>query len=119
MGSTTAKEEEEEEVALLHLMVLVDLRKGKESNSFLPYWALVDSGNIYIFVSQAVANSVRMRPAKARRQERVIAKLLMIATVNSESLRTMAAVWQIVRMRHSAVAKHCHTINFVVNDIAG
>jgi hypothetical protein len=46
-------------------MVLVDIRKGKESNSFIPYLALVDLGATYNFVSQAVADSVGMRPAKA------------------------------------------------------
>jgi hypothetical protein len=63
LAPITAKEKEEkkeEEEVPLHLMVPVDLRKGKESNRFLPYWALIDSGATYNFVSQAVADSVRM-----------------------------------------------------------
>jgi hypothetical protein len=70
LGPTAAKEqkqEKEEEEALLHLIVLVHLRNGKESNSFLPFAALVDLGAMYNFVSQAVADRVRMHPARAGR----------------------------------------------------
>ncbi len=99
-------------------MVPVDLRKGKESNNFLPYLALVDSGATYNFVSQAVADSVRMRAAKAGRRKKAVAKPPAIATVNGESLCTMAVVQHMVRMRNSAGVKRCHAINFVVADIA-
>jgi predicted aspartyl protease len=63
LGPTTAREQEEEEKeveAPLHLMVPVDLRWGKESNGFLPYSALVDTGATYNFVSQSVADSIGM-----------------------------------------------------------
>ncbi len=95
-------------------MVLVDLQKGKESTSFLPYLSLVNLGARYNFVSQVVTNSVSMRPAKARRQNGAVAKPPAIATVNSESLRTTAIVGHIVCMRDSASIKRCHGINFVV-----
>jgi hypothetical protein len=99
-------------------MVLVDLRKGKERNGFLPYSALMDSGATYNFVSQSLADSVGMRPAKARRRQKAVAKLPAIATVNSESLRTTAIVRHMVRMRDSAGVKCCHPINFVIANIA-
>jgi hypothetical protein len=121
LGSTAAQEqedEEEEEEAPPHLMVSVDLRKGKENNGFLPYAVLVDSGATYNFVSQAVADAVGMHPAKAGRRKKAVAKLPAIATVNGESLRTTAVVRHMVRMRDSAGIKRCHAINFVVADIA-
>jgi hypothetical protein len=55
LGPNTAREQEEEEEeveAPPHLMEPVDLRKGKESYSFLPHLALVDWGATYDFVSQ-------------------------------------------------------------------
>ncbi len=122
LGPTAAKEqedEEEEEEAPPHLMVPVDLRKGKESNGFLPYAALVDSGATYNFVSQAVADAVGMRPAKAGRRKKAVAKPPTVATVNGEPLRTTAVVRHMVRMRDSAVVKQCHTINFIVTDVVG
>jgi hypothetical protein len=120
LGPTAAREqgEEEEEEAPPHLMVPVDLQKGKESNRFLPYSALVDSGATYNFVSQAVTDSVRMRPAKARRRKKAVAKPPVIATVNGESLPTTAVVQHMVRMHDSAGVKRCHAINFVIADIA-
>jgi hypothetical protein len=120
LGPTAAKEqedEEEEEEAPLHLMVPVDLRKGKESNGFLPYTALVDLGATYNFVSQAVANAVRMRPAKAGRKKKAIATPAMVATVNGEPLRTTSILWYMVRIRNSAGVKRCHVINFIVANV--
>ncbi len=105
LGPTTAREQDEEaeEVeAPPHLMVQVDLRKGKESNGFLPYSALVDSCATYNFVFQAVADSVEMRPAKSGRQNGAVAKLPAIATVNGELLRTTAIVRHMVHMCDSA-----------------
>ncbi len=87
LGPTTAREQEEEEEeaeAPPHLMVPVDLRKGKESNGFLPYLALVDSGATYNFVSQWVEDSVGMRLAKAGRRKKAVAKPPAIVTVNGE-----------------------------------
>jgi hypothetical protein len=75
-----------------HLMIPVDLRKGKKSNSFLAYSALVNSGAIHNFIFLAVANSARMRSAKPRRLTMAVAKQPTIATVNDESLRTTAVV---------------------------
>ncbi len=121
LGPTTAREQEEEEEeveAPPHLMVPVDLRKGKESNGFLPYSALVDSGATYNFVSQLVADSIRMRPAKAGRRRKAVAKLPVITTVNGKLLHTTAIVRHKVRMRDNAGVKRCHAINFVVADIA-
>jgi hypothetical protein len=121
LGPITAKEQEEkeeEEEVLLHLMVPVDLRKSKESNRFLPYLVLVDLGTTYNFISEAVADSVGMRPAKAGRRKKAVAKLPAIATVNGESLRTTTIVRDMVRMRNSAGVKRCHAINFVIADIA-
>jgi hypothetical protein len=99
-------------------MVPVNLRKSKESNCFLPYSALVDLGATNNFVSQAVADSIRMRPAKAGRRKKAVAKPPAITTVNSESLCTTAIVRHMVRMRDSASVKCCHAINFVGANIA-
>ncbi len=121
LGPTTAREQEEEEEeveAPLHHKVPVDLRKGKESNGFLPYSALVDSGATYNFVSQTVADSVRMRLAKARRRKGAIAKPPAIVTVNGKSLRTTAIVRYMVRMCDSSGVKHCQAINLVIANIA-
>jgi hypothetical protein len=64
LSPTTAREQKEEEKELEappHVMVPVDQRKGKESNGCLTYLALVNSGATYNFVSQSVAESVRMQ----------------------------------------------------------
>ncbi len=92
---------------------------GKESNNFLPYSAIVNTGAIYNFVSQAVADSVKMRLAKARRQKRAIVKQPIIATVNGKLLCTTAVVRHMVRMHNSAGIKRCHRIHFIVTDVVG
>ncbi len=73
-------------------MVPVDLQKSKESNSFMPYAALVKTGATYNFVLQAVVNAVAIRLAKAGRQKKAVAKLPMVATINGKLLRTMAVI---------------------------
>jgi hypothetical protein len=98
-------------------MVPEDLRKGKESNGFLTYTALVDLGATYNFVSQAVADAVGMLPAKAGRQQKVVTKPPMVAMVNGQLLCTAAIVRHMVRIRNSAGVKRCHTINLIVTDI--
>ncbi len=117
---TAAREqgEEEEEEALPHLIVLVDLQKCKERNRLLPCSALIDWGTTYNFVSRAVADSVRMRPAKARRRKNAIAKPPAITTVIGELQHTIAILWDMMHMHNSADVKRCHAINFVVHDIA-
>jgi hypothetical protein len=122
LGIITAKEQEkkvEEEEVLPHLMVLVDLQKGKESNCFLPYLALVYLRHSYNFIAQAVGDSVGMSRAKAGRQKRAIAKLPNIVAVNGKSLHTTAAIQHMVRIRNSTSVKRCHVIKFVIADIAG
>ncbi len=121
VSPTAAKEqedEEEDEKAPMHLMVPMDLRKGKETNGFLPYAALADLGATYNFVSQAVADAVGMRPTKAGRPKKAVAKPPTIATINVESLRATAIVQHMVRMRDSTGVKRYHVITFVVVDIA-
>ncbi len=80
--------------------------------------ALVDSGTTNNFVSQAVTDSFEMQLSKARSQNREVAKLSEIATINGELLCTTGIVLYMVHMSNSAGVKHCHMINFVVADIA-
>ncbi len=65
-------------------MMLVDLRKGNESNCFLPYFMLVYLGATYNQFSQAVADRIGMQLAKSGRLKQVIAKLHTVTTVNSK-----------------------------------
>jgi hypothetical protein len=53
LGPTAAREqreEEEEEKVPPHLMMPVDVHKGKNTTGFLPYLALVNSGTTYNYV---------------------------------------------------------------------
>jgi hypothetical protein len=79
----------------------------------------MDSCTTYNFLSQTVANSAGMCPAKARRQKKAAAQPPAIATVNGELLRTTAVMQHIVCMHNSDGVKHCHAIKFVVADIPG
>jgi hypothetical protein len=89
LGPTPSREHgkgKEEKVALAHLMVLVDLRKGKNSNSFLPFMVFANYGATDNSVSKIIVDSVKIRPAKAGRRKRVTANLPMIAIFNDELL---------------------------------
>jgi hypothetical protein len=59
-----------------------------------------------------------MRPAEAGRQKKAVTKLPAIATVNGKLLCTTTIVQHMLCMRDSAGAKRCHSINFVIADIA-
>ncbi len=79
---------------------------------------LVNLCATYNFVLKAVADSISMHRVKAGKKKRAIAKLPTIATINSELLRTMALIHNMLRMRDSTGIKHYHTIYLVTAAIA-
>jgi predicted aspartyl protease len=75
-------------------MVPVDLRKGSGGEGYYPYSALVDSGATYNFISQSVADKLRLEAVKAGRKRNRRKMPLLITTVNGELLRITAVVRQ-------------------------
>ncbi len=100
-----------------HFMVLVDLRKGSGGEGYDPCSVLVDSGTTYNFISQSIADKLRLEAVKAGRKRNRKKMPLPITTVNGELLYTTVVLQQMVRMCTDARMKRSHAINFVT-DIA-
>jgi hypothetical protein len=121
LGPTlSSKESTDEDVSQPppHLMVPVDLCTGYGGKKYYSYSALIDSGATHNFISQAVADRLSLKAAKAGKRKKRKKMPLPITTVNGEPLRATAVVRQMVHMRDSAGAKRSHAINFVVANIA-
>ncbi len=98
-----------------YFIVAVDLRKGSEGKRYHHFAALVDLGAIYNFISQAVADRLGLQLARSgRRRRRAVRQPPLVTAVNGESLRTIAVVREMVRMRDSAGVKRSHAVHFVV-----
>ncbi len=98
--------------------MLVDIHKVSGSKGYYSYSALVDSGATFNFISQSVANRLRLEAVKAGRKRNRKKWAPLITTVNGELLRATAVVWQIVQMHNSTRMKQSQEINCIRANIA-
>jgi hypothetical protein len=117
-ASSSEEDPDEDTPPPPHFIVPVDLRKGSGGEGYYPYSALVESGDTYNFISQAVADRLSLEADRAGRRKKQKKLPPQITTVNGETLRATAVVHQMVRLCDSAGTKQSHAINFVVADIA-
>jgi hypothetical protein len=79
---------------------------------------LIDLGDSFHFISQAVTDKLRLEAVKAGKSKVKMKAPLPIMTVNSEPLRAIVVIWQMGLMHNGTNKKHCYTNNLVVSCIA-
>ncbi len=99
-----------EEEAPPHLSVPVDIRLPAGINRYSPVTALVDSGAVFNFISQSVADRLRLRPTAKPPPP--------ISTIDGNPLRTHAVYRVTLRLRDDSGREQRVAANLIGADIA-
>ncbi len=88
------------------------------SKGYYPYFVLIDLGDTYNSISQAMGHRLSLEAIGIGRTSKRKKLPLPITTVNREPLCVTVVVQQIVQMHDSPINKHNNAMNFVIADIA-